>query len=128
MNERTEQDERDEFEACAKAYFQEEKMTFLKDENCYLLGNYQSAWIGWKLHAALSQASNEQDAKDTERLDYVLDKCAFIVVTKTDAGGKAYQLMTQDEDENYITLSGDTKFFSDTRSAIDAALSQENKA
>lgn len=63
-----------------------------------------------------------QVAEETKRLDYVLDNYGYMESSKTDAGGIALQLMTQDEDENYIALSGETKFFTTKRAAIDAAI------
>lgn len=59
---------------------------------------------------------------DAERLDFVLDNAAFIIETKTDVGGKAFQLISADEDENFNTLSGETSFFKSAREAIDAAM------
>jgi hypothetical protein len=58
---------------------------------------------------------------DAERLDYVLENLAFLHITVADGGNICYQLMTQDEDENYIKLSGIGRFFSTPRAAIDAA-------
>ena len=59
---------------------------------------------------------------DTERLEFILRRMAFLSCTRTDAGGVAYQLMEQNEDEEYIVLSGDRAFFNNPRAAIDAAL------
>jgi hypothetical protein len=65
---------------------------------------------------------------DTERLDFMLKRTAFVVGTKTDAGGMAYQLFEQDEDEAHICLSGETLFFNTARGAIDAALRELKSA
>lgn len=59
---------------------------------------------------------------DARRLDYILQNDAFKHATRTDAGGVAYQLMAQDEDEDYTVLSGADKFFASPRAAIDAAI------
>jgi len=63
---------------------------------------------------------------DSERLDFVLDNLAFMDCRKPypDAGPSVttWRLVTQDEDENYIFLSGKGKFFKTKRSAIDAAM------
>lgn len=56
--------------------------------------------------------------KDQVRLDFVLNNDAFKVTLRN---GK-FQLMTQDEDENYLVLSGDDKSFLTVRDAIDAAI------
>lgn len=72
-----------------------------------------------ELRAQLAEAK-----EDAARLDFVLDNFAFIVKSKTDAGGAALELMTQNEDEEYITLSGEGKFFKTARDAIDAARNQ----
>lgn len=81
---------------------------------------------GWK---PLYLASGAQpDAKelaelraDVERLDFVLDRCAFIVPAQLDHPCVRYQCMVQDEDENYHVLSGEHKSFSTKREAVDAA-------
>jgi hypothetical protein len=66
--------------------------------------------------------------KDAERLDFVLEFNAFIEWSTTDAQIKVCQLVTQDEDENYVRLHAHTRFFADTRQAIDAAIAaQEGK-
>lgn len=68
-----------------------------------------------------------QVGKEKVRLDFVLNNSAFIMITLTDTGSKAFQLLTQNEDEDYIVLSGDNKFFTAERDAIDAALPQEGE-
>ena len=56
--------------------------------------------------------------RDTERLDFVLANTAFICrIDPT-----MVQLMTQDEDEEYIALSGEGEAFRTEREAIDAAI------
>ena len=65
--------------------------------------------------------------KDAERLNFVLANYAFLQESETDLGSIAYQLLTQDEDENYIVLSGEGGFFSTTRKAIDAAIAAEKE-
>lgn len=58
--------------------------------------------------------------KDQARLDFVLDNDAF----KYQLGPIKikWQLATQDEDEEYIILSGEGKSFDTPRQAIDAAM------
>lgn len=59
---------------------------------------------------------------DTARLDFVLEKWAFVVWCNRDGSIKQCQLMTQSEDEEYIALSGADRFFNTERDAIDAAM------
>ena len=69
--------------------------------------------------AALTNA--ERVEPDTQRLNFMFLYDAFLSRTKTDADTIAYQLHAQDEDENYMVLSGEDKFFPTGRAAIDAA-------
>lgn len=64
----------------------------------------------------------DEHTKDTQRLEFVLWNSAFSMHTESDAGSMCYQLLAQDEDENYIVLSGDNAFFPTERAAIDAAI------
>jgi hypothetical protein len=59
---------------------------------------------------------------DTERLDFVLSRMAFIVWTWRDSSIRQCQLLIQDEDENFEALSGPDKYFNTERDAIDAAI------
>jgi hypothetical protein len=88
------------------------------------LGAWQSARAPLLARIAELEA---KVAEETKRLDYVLDNYGYMESSKTDAGGIAWQLMTQDEDENYIVLSGETKFFTTKRAAIDAAIRGNEK-
>ena len=69
--------------------------------------------------AALANA--ERVEPDTQRLDFMFLYDAFLSRTKTDADTIAYQLLAQDEDEDYVVLSGEDKFFPTGRAAVDAA-------
>ena len=69
--------------------------------------------------AALAGA--ERVEPDTQRLDFMFLYDAFLSRTKTDADTIAYQLLAQDEDEDYAVLSGEDKFFPTGRAAVDAA-------
>lgn len=61
--------------------------------------------------------------KDVERLDYVILNTSWIEWREFDSTFTRCQLMTQDEDENYIVLSGpEDRFFATSREAIDAAM------
>ena len=71
------------------------------------------------LNAALANA--ERAEPDTQRLDFMFLYDAFLSRTKTDADTIAYQLLAQDEDEDYVVLSGEDKFFPTGRAAVDAA-------
>jgi hypothetical protein len=60
---------------------------------------------------------------DSERLDYMVRSDAFFMRKLADSGAITYQLVTQDEDENYVNLSGgEHRFFGTPREAIDAAM------
>ncbi len=66
-------------------------------------------------------AECERLRADAERLDFVLANSAFIQTTASEGRPNTYQLLTQDEDENYIVLSGEGVWFPTHRAAIDAA-------
>jgi NAD(P)-dependent dehydrogenase (short-subunit alcohol dehydrogenase family) len=66
-----------------------------------------------------ADAVADQWARDAARLDFVLAKCAFLTTMKADGGNTVYQLMTQDEDENFVELSG---WHMEQREAIDRAI------
>jgi hypothetical protein len=63
---------------------------------------------------------------DTERLDFMLSSSAFTVLCNRDGSILQYQLMTQDEDENYHVLHDEHRFFNTERDAIDAAINRAN--
>ena len=75
----------------------------------------------YKQERDLALAECERLRADAERLDFVLDNCAFIQTTASEGRPNTYQLLTQDEDENYIELSGEGAWFPTPRAAIDAA-------
>lgn len=62
-----------------------------------------------------------------ERLEFVLDHRAFIHSPKLDAPITRYQLLNQDEDEEFHVLSGDNKSYATKREAIDAAIAATGK-
>ena len=69
-----------------------------------------------------------QPITDTERLDFVLDNEAFTArIPPKDPYGEMYQLITQNEDEEFIVLSGDGRWFKTERDAIDAAISLQRQ-
>jgi hypothetical protein len=70
-------------------------------------------------------AKVESLAADAERLDFVIEKGAFITWALRDSTIKQCQLMNQDEDEDFHYLSGDDKYFNTVRAAIDAAMAKE---
>lgn len=72
-----------------------------------------------QLRAALGNAKRVEP--DTQRLDFMFLYDAFLSRTKTDADTIAYQLLAQDDDEDYVVLSGEDKFFPTGRAAVDAA-------
>ena len=74
------------------------------------------------------QRAEEQLAaaqKDAARLDFVVSNQAFVTTSKTDAGTLTYQLVTQDEDENFVVLSGGFEFYKSPREAIDSAMQRK---
>lgn len=67
---------------------------------------------------------------DVERLDFVLDRQAFIsTIPASQAlhGSECYQLMEQDEDEDYQVISGEGIAYKSKREAIDAAMEAQEK-
>lgn len=64
------------------------------------------------------------DARDSERLEFVLGRQAFIMTIPESKTGRPemYQLMEQDEDEDFHVISGEGEAFRTKREAIDAAI------
>jgi len=58
---------------------------------------------------------------DSARLDFTLDNLAFICA----AGEARFQLMTQDEDEEYRILSAKGDYFATKRAAVDSAMAAQ---
>lgn len=78
---------------------------------------------GTKLFATPSPAvSAAVPVPDELRLDFMLEKSAFIVWSNRDGSIRQCQLMSQDEDEVYTVLSGMDRYFNIDRQAIDAAI------
>lgn len=61
-------------------------------------------------------------AVDAERLDWLIAKQAWIQWTVRDGSIRQCQVYDQDEDENYLILSGKDRYFNTPREAIDAAM------
>lgn len=59
--------------------------------------------------------------EESARLDFMLANDAFTVRCNRDGSILQYQLMTQDEDENYHVLHDEHRFYNTERDAIDAA-------
>lgn len=59
--------------------------------------------------------------EESARLDFMLENDAFTVRCNRDGSILQYQLMTQDEDENYHVLHHEHRFYNTERDAIDAA-------
>lgn len=78
-----------------------------------------------KARAALSGDGGER--KDAERLDFMIEQQAWVQWTVRDGSIRQCQVYTQDEDENYHILSGEDRFFSTPREAIDAAIAAKAK-
>jgi hypothetical protein len=62
-------------------------------------------------------------AVDAERLDWLIAQQAWIQWTVRDGSIRQCQVYDQDEDENYLILSGADRYFNTPREAIDAAIS-----
>jgi len=78
-----------------------------------------------------------QEAKPTEvrgltdaaRLDFVLDRSLFIcTIPASKSGAEGYQLMEQDEDEDYQVVSGEGIAYRTKREAVDAAIANMSGA
>ena len=80
----------------------------------------RQAWLACYQHLA-------PQLMDVQRLDWMLEKSAFMVWTKRDGSILQCQAYTQDEDEEYHVLSGEHRYFNTPREAIDAARGQEKK-
>ncbi|SAJ95525.1 hypothetical protein UA18_02430 [Burkholderia multivorans] len=78
----------------------------------------------WIRRTAELRAALEAAAADTERLDFLIDRQAWVQWAMRDGSIRQCQVYDQDEDENYHILSGDDRYFNTPRDAIDAALSQ----
>lgn len=72
---------------------------------------------------APAQPMSLEAERDTARLDFVLDRQAFIMTIPESKTGRPpmYQLMEQDEDEDFHVISGEGEAFRTKRAAIDAA-------
>ena len=81
--------------------------------------------LGLLRSVARARQKIAEAAADTARLDLMLRQDAFKHVSRTDAGGLAYQIWKQDEDEDYHVVSGPQAFFPTPRAALDAALALE---
>jgi hypothetical protein len=76
------------------------------------------------LHEVLRRAAPSEDKRDSERLDWLIDRQAWIQWTVRDGSIRQCQVYDQDEDEEYHILSGDDRYFDTPRAAIDAAIAK----
>ncbi|VVE30946.1 hypothetical protein PEP31012_03673 [Pandoraea eparura] len=67
------------------------------------------------------------DRKDAERLDFLIEQQAWAQWEDRDGTIRQCQVWTQDHDENYHILSGDSRYFNTPREAIDAAIAAQAK-
>ena len=65
---------------------------------------------------------NSSATSDAAMLDFVITNLAWIQTVNQGDSESGFQCWTQDEDENYIVLSGRDEFFDTEREAIDAAI------
>jgi hypothetical protein len=73
-------------------------------------------------HVSSANSINPCGFSEASRLDFLLDKDAFLMRKRADGGLITYQLYFQDDDENFICLHDDSHFFPTARQAIDAAI------
>lgn len=66
----------------------------------------------------------QQLRKDAERLDFMIKNLAWAQSFERDGSIPQYRLMTQNEDEDYVFMSGEDRYFNTPRDAIDAAMEQ----
>lgn len=79
----------------------------------------------WKglLSATPAQVAPQDDARDAARLDFLIEREAFVTASKTRIDPTLkYQCWSRDEDEDYRYLSGEHEHFDTAREAIDAAI------
>jgi hypothetical protein len=78
----------------------------------------------WKgaLAAAPTPTAQDDVARDAERLDWVLERQAWVHWATRDGSIRQCQVYEQDEDEEYHILSGEDRYFNTERDAIDAAI------
>jgi hypothetical protein len=96
---------------------------YLAKVGVYLGAEEMLATYKAMLAAAPQQTSvGDELAAEQRRLDFIIDKGAFILEsTNPDTGKVLYQLCRQDEDEYFWLMSGNG-FFSTPREAIDYAI------
>lgn len=73
------------------------------------------------------RAAREHEAcaqQALQQLDFVLQHRAFLLTSTNDAGRTCYQLVTQNTDEEYVSLSDPSRFFSDPREAVGDAVAR----
>lgn len=72
----------------------------------------------WNRRAARATANH----RDTERLDFLIDQRVWVQWTLRDGSIRQCQVYDQNEDEEYIVVSGENRYFNTPREAIDAAI------
>lgn len=75
--------------------------------------------------AVLQSPEIQQMRKDAERLDFMIENMAWAQPFERDGSILQYRLMTQNEDEDYVFMSGEDRYFNTPRDAIDAAMEQK---
>lgn len=80
--------------------------------------------VEYELHRLSARAALSWHwVEDSARLHFMLENGAWVQWTTRDGSIRQCQVYTQDEDENYLILSGEDRFFNTPREAIDAAIS-----
>ena len=103
---------------CAESIAAVDKILDGKDDGS---GTNNEPWYTQRKRLLSLTAECERLRADAERLDFVLANSAFIQITPSEGRTDTFQLLTQDEDENYIVMSGEDVWFPTHRAAIDAA-------
>lgn len=81
------------------------------------------------LIAAPAPVAPQDDARDAARLDFLIEREAFVTASKTRIDPTLkYQCWSRDEDEDYRYLSGEHEHFDTARHAIDAAIALSTPA
>jgi hypothetical protein len=89
------------------------------DEERYVNAAFTAAANPATILALIAEVRALRD--ESARLNFMLENDAFTVQCNRDGSILQYQLMTQDEDENYHVLHDEHRFYNTERDAIDAA-------
>ncbi|MFK4444683.1 hypothetical protein ABH944_004813 [Caballeronia udeis] len=63
--------------------------------------------------------------RDTERLDFMIEQRVWVQWTLRDGSIRQCQVYDQNEDEEYLVVSGEDRYFNTAREALDAAIESQ---